>query len=101
MDTPKVIHIHGRKWFEKVNGNTYHSVTVWVDGEQVHRTDFEYGYGSQYLWTATVALKNEGFLPGIKGHEKGGHLESLWRYCERKGIKFVDEVTDVQRKKDL
>ena len=33
--------------------------------------------------------------------DNSGGTESLWRYCERKGIKFVSEATDVQRERDL
>lgn len=96
----KTIHIHGRRWFDRRNGNTYHSVNVWIDGKLVHRTAFTYGYGRQYLWTATEALNRAGFLPGRETYGNGNG-ESLWRYCEKHGITLVDEVDDVQRKKDL
>jgi len=97
---PQAIHVHGRRWFERTNGNTYHSVTVWVDGDQVHRTDFTYGYGDHWLQTATQALDGLGLLPGIKRYNSGG-TESLWQYCQDRSIKLVTEVDDVRRKKDL
>lgn len=97
---PRVIHIHGRRWFEKVNGNTYHTCSIYVDGEHVHKIPFSYGYDSQYEWNAADWLEENGYLPNREHHENGSG-ESLWRCCERHGIKLVNEVDDVQRKKDL
>jgi len=94
---PKVIHVHGRRWFERTNGNTYHSVTVWVDGEQVHRLDFAYGYGSMYEQNACDWLRHNGYMPGSQGDK----YVSLSRYCREHGIKYVCECDDVRRKKDL
>jgi hypothetical protein len=97
---PRVIHVSGRRWFQRGAGNTYHSVSVWVDGDCVYRCDFAYGYDRQYEYTAQGWLKVNGYLPGLEQHE-GAPDECLWRYCERKGIKLVSEVTDVTRRKDL
>ena len=97
---PAVIHVHGRKWFDKVNGNTYHSATVYVDGRKVHESGCVYGYGDHYLQTATEWLDRAGLLPGIEHYESGG-TESLWRYCERSGIRFTYDVDQVTRKRDL
>lgn len=100
MYKPNVIHIHGRKWFERTNGNTYHSVTVWVDGEQVFREPYTYGYGDQYRQTATDWLRKSEYLPGLEVYPSGC-TESLSGYCDRQNINFVDEVDEVARKKDL
>lgn len=45
--------IHGKKWFDKVNGNTYH-VAYLFDNETNtwHISDLEYGYDRQYELTA-------------------------------------------------
>ena len=96
----KVIHISGRRWFHRGPGNTYHSVNAWVDGDLVYRCDYAYGYGAHYEQTAERGLEELGYLPGLEKYKNGGS-ESLYRYCERKGIKFVSEVVDVGRKKDL
>ena len=90
----RVIHIHGRRWFERTNGNTYHSVDVWVNGEHVHRTDFAYGYGSHYEQTAQAALVKLGIVKDAEGRR-------LWSYCQDNNIEFVDAVTDVTCKRDL
>ena len=54
----------GVKWFDKVNGNTYHSVVVTRcrDGARIH-CPFEYGYGDQYKQTALDAMARAKWLP--------------------------------------
>ena len=100
MKKPKSITIIGRRWFQKTNGNTYHSAEIVVNGEQVHKIDYAYGYDQKYSYNAKLWLTEHGYLPGI--HEKPGTPgESLWRYCERLGITLVDTVSDVRRKRDL
>lgn len=96
----KTLHIHGRRWFQRTYGNTYHTATIYVDGEFSHKTGITYGYGDQYLQTARQWLKDNGHLFGIQ-EKKGTPGESLWRFCERTGVKFVYDVDDVTRKKDL
>lgn len=46
-----VVLVQGRRWFDKVNGNTYHSATVYVNNEEVAREPFQYGYGDSYQYT--------------------------------------------------
>jgi hypothetical protein len=92
--------IIGRRWFEKTNGNTYHSATIYVDGKCVHKIDFAYGYGNQFEWNAAIWLEKNGYLEKLEHYQNGGH-ESLWRYCEKRGISYATEVIDVNRKKDL
>lgn len=90
----------GRKWFERTNGNTYHSVEIHVDGEFSHKIPFQYGYGDQWEWTAAQWLEENGHMPG-RNHYSNGGSEALRLYCERTGIACIRSVTDVQRKKDL
>ncbi len=76
------ITIVGRRWFEKTNGNTYHSVEIWVNGQQVKYLPFQYGYELQYRQTAQDWIV-------------------LWRHAEDNNIELVQTVSDVGRKKDL
>jgi hypothetical protein len=92
---PKSINVFGRRWFQRTYGNTYHTVTIYVDGVCVNKCGEQYGYGEQYVWTAREWLAANDYLPGI---ESG---QSLWRYCEENGISFAYDVTDVAREKDL
>jgi hypothetical protein len=52
------------KWFDKVNGNTYHSVNITrtSDGKKVYG-QFEYGYGDQYRQTALESMEKAGWIP--------------------------------------
>lgn len=93
-----VITIIGKRWFERVNGNTYHSVAVYVNGDMVEYMPFDYGYGDGYMQTATDILVNHYALP-LERLTHGG-IESLW-HLKEKGYKIIDSVTDVERKKDL
>ena len=96
----KALHIHGRRWFQRTYGNTYNTCAIYVDGERVHKTPRQYGYEHHYATIARGWLKRNDYLPGIVEHDNGSG-EPLWRYCERKGIKFIDEVDDVSRERDL
>ena len=52
------------KWFDKVNGNTYHSVRITRcrDGK-VLACSWRYGYGEQYKQTALEAMAEAKWLP--------------------------------------
>lgn len=96
----------GRRWFDKQGGNTYHSVTVFVNGSQVGRVPFAYGYDSHYLQTALGILKEARFArpggqPGKgKAPFAAAHLPlSLW--ARNAGCTLVDICIDVPRKADL
>ena len=61
--------IDARRWFEKTNGNTYHSVSVYVNNEQIGRIPFTYGYGEQYIQSAFDILSEFGMFPYEKTKE--------------------------------
>lgn len=91
---PTTITIIGRRWFQKLYGNTYHSVEIYVDGQFVHKINFEYGYGTMYAQNACLWLRENGFISPDRH-------QSLRRYCNEHDIHLIDSVTDVERKKDL
>ena len=97
---PKVIHIHGKRWFQKTYGNTYHSYRIWIDGKFVIKVSGQYGYGEMYLQNATKWLEDNGYLSGLEHYDNGGS-EAIWRYCERNEIALAFDVDDVPRQKDL
>lgn len=84
-DTKTVNHITGRRWFERTNGNTYHTTTLHFTDGTTRKSDITYGYGDQYLQTAFEMMD----LP------YGGTLELR----EKLGITW--DVVDVARKRDL
>jgi len=68
------------RWFDKTNGNTYHSVNITriSDGKTIY-CPFEYGYGEQYRYTAYFKMMENNWIPE-KYHAKPGfnaHPE-LW-----------------------
>jgi len=93
---PRNIVIIGRRWFAKTYGNTYHSAEIIIDGVRVHRIDFSYGYGDQYLYNAFGWLSANGF---IRGYDPGKSVP--WRWSQDHEVKLDYSVSDVGRKKDL
>jgi|688.fasta_scaffold04876_11 hypothetical protein len=89
------IFIIGRRWFEKTNGNTYHTSEIYVNNNFVHKISMTYGYGQQYLWTALNWLKNNKYLSSISEKDN----PSI--FCRENNIKLNHTVADVGRKKDL
>lgn len=85
--TPKVIEVAGKRWFDRVNGNTYCSAQVFFDNKLVAEVPFEYGYGSYYMQASVQELKRKNLI-------KLNEYENIRAYCERKGIVLVDNVTD-------
>ena len=90
----EMITIIGRRWFQKTYGNTYHSVVVLVDGEEIGREPFAYGYGDQYIQTAHELL--------VKAGKFTGDYSAFYqdRMGENRG-NYVITVSDVARQKDL
>lgn len=96
------IEVQSRRWFQKTYGNTYHSMTLYIDDIEVSKVPFEYGYGSQHEQTALDEFKK--LYPEIvkKADEKAGYqvkiISALSRYTD---IKTLINVIDVKNKKDL
>ena len=83
------------RWFDRVNGNTYHSVSVVrsSDGATIH-CQFQYGYGDQYRATALQAMLEAGWLPKkYSGHAASG-LNTVWSYERENNYPILWNVTD-------
>lgn len=96
MKKPRSIVIFGRRWFDRRNGNTYHSATALVDGEVKAHIDFAYGYGDQYYYNAFAALEKDQVVPA-----RPENIVPPWQWCEDLGIKLYYEAADVARRRDL
>lgn len=97
-----VINIAGRRWFDRVNGNTYHSVYVYVcnGGKDFNfEVGFRYGYDDAYKYTAMEKVWKT-FQP-CKALREAGKLDRIPFWQLKDFYKIVTNVTDVQRKKDL
>ena len=94
------------KWFDKVNGNTYHSVKVLVDNVQIGKVTYVYGYGEQYWQTAKEILQRAGYIAntGEKlpyGGDKDIYEFEMWLREEKNRSKVIKIVNNVPRKRDL
>jgi|ERR1051325_1424784 hypothetical protein len=90
------ITIIGKRWFQKTYGNTYHSVRILVNGEEVAFNPFTYGYENHYLQTAGTMLQELYDLPNS--------IDTQYFHVYRlqdAGMKLNVQVSDVERKKDL
>lgn len=66
--TGENIYVRGLKWWDKVNGNTYHSVRMIIPSNgygsgRIVDIGMQYGYGEQWKRTAVDALRKLGFTP--------------------------------------
>lgn len=84
-----------RRWFERVNGNTYFSARIYVDNILIHRIPYEYGYCSHGEYVA-----REWVIKNFDCFDKDQRWEwvSTW---DSFGIKYLTDTVDVQRKGDL
>ena len=94
----KSITILGRRWFQKTYGNTYHTAEIFVNGQRVHKTEEQYGYGEQYMQTAQEWLEKFGYIPKQK---REGYYEPLFAYRDRGLFELSYSCADVRREKDL
>ena len=97
------IEINANRWFDRVNGNTYHSVRVIVDGKVIGINPFEYGYGSGYLQTAFGLLQDANVFPKTGERFNGADADYsrflTWKMDNRDS--WEESINDVKRKKDL
>ena len=97
---PSIV-VVGRRWFDRKNGNTYHTSEILVNGVREYKSERAYGYGDHYLdGTAAEWLESKGYVVRER-YEASGGCEALWRACERLRITLAYSVSDVGRRKDL
>ncbi len=98
-----IINIAGRRWFDRVYGNTYHSVYIHIiDGKREYSfsVPFKYGYDDQYKYTAMDEIW-EHLRPCQTYNTKLRKDGFLFFWQLRDFYRVITNVTDVQRKKDL
>jgi hypothetical protein len=86
---PKIsrsLFIEGRLWFDKINGNTYFSNRVWIDGKIAFNMSMEYGYEEQYAHRAIEELHKRGYFEGEK-------VPSVWEIRDEMGINLYKVAT--------
>ena len=77
------------KWFDKVNGNTYHSVRIirHKDNKTLYG-EFQYGYGESYKQTALEEMMKAKWLPekynrdNVYLYERDNNYPIIWNCTE-------------------
>jgi hypothetical protein len=90
----KTLEVRGKRWFARGAGNTYHTAQIVIDGKTVHKTPRAYGYGEQYVQSATEWLVANGHLSPI------WQKRPLWQLRDY-GVHYEAGAEDVPRQKDL
>jgi len=83
-----VVEVVGRRWFDRVNGNTYHTAEIFVNDKFVAKSRMTYGYDEQYVQTAKELLLENYNLP--KGMKETSPLWQLREY----GVTLTKSVSD-------
>lgn len=67
--------VNAARWFDKINGNTYHSVKItrMRDGKVLTSHPICYGYGNHYEQTAFGLLRENKWLPVKYRDKSNGH----------------------------
>lgn len=87
------IEIHGKRWFQKTYGNTYHTAEIFIDGKYIITTPIKYGNGDQYLQTGYRWLQFMGYV--------GANIRLFTDSPISSAIRATSSVIDVPRKRDL
>lgn len=87
----KIININARRWFDKVNGNTYFSGICSLNGEDVANITFEYGYGDHCIDRLLEEACKAGHIP----------TKSIPVLRDDLGYKIKTYISDVSRQRDL
>lgn len=84
------------KWFDRVNGNTYHSVRITrvSDSAVLNSCDICYGYGEAYRQTALDLMNEAGWLPEKYNgkHENGANKH--YRFERENNYPILWNVSD-------
>jgi hypothetical protein len=93
----KTLELIGKRAF--IGSNTYHVAVAFLDGIEVARVNFSYGYEDQWLYNLVEALnKQDCNLPACE--EK----EVPWKFINRlkaQGYRVTTSVSDVKGRKNL
>lgn len=96
--------IHGRRWFDRKNGNTYHTVEVFVNGVNIGKSIIRYGYGEQYIDSALEILQLHDLWPQTGEYLSSGiskDRNDFTVFLRDSKPKPVTICSDVSRQKDL
>ena len=83
------------RWFDRVNGNTYHACRVQRcrDGATL-KCSWQYGYGDQYRQTALTAMAEAKWLPPKYRQKRPEGGLAFWAFESDNGYPILWNVTD-------
>ncbi len=83
------------RWFDRVNGNTYHSVRIvrHRDGAVLY-CPWQYGYGDQYRTTALNAMAGAKWLPPKYREKQPNGGLNVYAYERENNYPVLWNVTD-------
>lgn len=73
--------IESKEWFDRVNGNSYFSSRVEIDGEEVAVLPLQYGYGSHHEDMVKEELTKKGLIDLKRS-------EPLYYLRDREGVQL-------------
>lgn len=88
--------IVGRRWFDRINGNTYFTAYIYKGRDLLTVIPYQYGYGDQYRQAALDWFIQEGLYPAEE-YPNTGSPKCWWEFNQEN----LFLVHDVKRKKDL
>lgn len=97
----KEIEIIGLRWFDKINGNTYHSVQVIINNKDSFYEGFTYGYDRAYEQTAKDLLIKKILSKRASNLLKNFNGGIYGFFMSERNIPINSHYQDVKRKKDL
>lgn len=80
------VFIEGRLWFDKINGNTYFSNRIWINGRVIYEMPMQYGYEEMYFHAAIAYLHERGYFAGEK-------VPTAWEIRDEMGIHLYKVAT--------
>lgn len=85
------IYLATKRYWDKTGGNTYFASRVFIDGKEVARLPFQYGYGSADEAAAIQALVTFGFIPETDSTRQS---RPLWYVARENGAVFYQTPID-------
>ena len=86
------IMIIGKRWIDKMYGNTYCSSRVYINGKEEFRVPWTYGYGNYYEQKAWEELEKRGYI--TLGKYENGVSKSKYEYLEKNKINYETTYSD-------
>ena len=89
------------RWFDKVNGNTYHSVRITnLENDETIYCPIQYGYDRAYEQTALVAMSLKGWVPEEYTRDLNDHSKKSVFMYERENNYTINWIVTDGLKRD-